>query len=256
MKNIELNESTLLSIAQFQADTFKAKGVEGVGKMRCLQSLCQHFYSKPYEELKSTIFANTDTNSEDHEHCNVVVLRYTTDLTIVAVNGKAEHAFCNTDYHRYDIKEIEELASQVAKTNNTSWRTVNLPMALHEDDAQGASAVIQLAKDMNVFDHKETLFEQLQEDDITVLINGNVSAYALDGDMDIHLQDESESDEADTMNTCIWHTETYGKDGDYHEYFLTLKEIANAKPTGERNTWIVNYEISPVAFVDLTIKVR
>ena len=256
MKNIELNESNLLSIAQFQADTFKAKGIEGVGKMRCLQSLCQHFYSKSYEELKSTIFANTDTSSDDHEHCNVVVLRYTADLTIVAVNGKAEHAFCNTDYHRYDIKDIERLAAQVAEINNTSWRTVSLPLALPEEDAQGASAVIQLVDDMNIFDHKKTLFELLQEDDVTILINGNISPYTLDGDMDLHLQEESESDDADTMNTCVWHTETYGNNGDYHEYFFTLNEIANAKPTSEPNTWVISYEISSEEKVAVIIKIR
>ncbi len=239
MKQIELNEATLLDTAQAVANSFKSKGVKGAGKMRCLQALCQHFYSKPYEELQKTIFSEQTLPVSNHSHCRVVILRYTTEMTVLTMDGEFIQSFCEDTYFGNNgFLEAQRVASVMASANSTSWRSVALPLALSEDDAHDESNIVELAHSLQIFDYKKTLFEQLSDDDISILINRNICPYTLNGDMDIDLQ---ESDEHDVMDTCIWYAETTDKSGKLREYYFTLKEIASAKPAALPNRWTVNY---------------
>jgi len=249
MNTIELNESTLLSTAQALATTFKNKGVEGAGERRCLQALCQHFYSKPYEELQKTLFSGSEVTQGDeslchsyHSHCRVVILRYTNEISVLTMDGEFVKSFYANTESACDFADIQKKAATMAVLNETSWRTVLLPMALNEDDAQDEANIIELAHTLQIFDFKETLFEQLLGDDIRILIDRSACPCSLDGDMDLHLQEKAEEDDEDTLDTCIWHAEFTDSKGEPREYFFTLKEIAEAKPAALPNRWEVNYE--------------
>lgn len=241
MKTIELNEATLLATAESMATTFKKKDVKGAGKMRCLQALCQHFYSKPYEELQKTLFQKDATTSVgNYPHCRVVVLRYTTEITVITLDGEFyTSSYENTDNERSFFVMLEEAAT-LAGLHKTAYRSVNLPLALTEDDAQDENNIIGLADDLSIFDYKETLYEQLLGNDIRILVDGSRCPYSLDGDMDDHLQETVEEDD-DVFDTCIWHAEFTDYAGVGREFFFTLKEIAQAQPTELPNQWKVNY---------------
>lgn len=240
MKSIELNEAALIATAESLAATFKQKDVKGAGKMRCLQALCQHFYSKPYEELQKTLFAsNASSSTTNSPDCRVVLLRYTTEIAVLTLDGEFyTSSYSNTDTER-DFEHMTQDAARLATLHKTEYRVVALPEALSEDDAQDENNIIALAQYMHIFDYKETLFEQLMDDDIKILIDGSLCPYTLDGDMNDHLQESI--DEDDVFDTCIWHAEFTDNQGVAREFFFSLEDIAKAKPCSNPKCWLVPY---------------
>jgi hypothetical protein len=242
MPSINIDQEKVQDIARKQAQFLKSRNANGAGYNILLQSLCQALFSMPYEEAQKTILVPDQEpliTYAHYPHCHVVILQYGTEKAVLTLAGKL-HAEYSIDMN-YSINDVELEAATLAQTQKTSWRKVALPMALNEDQSNNSNEIIALAKKMQIFDFKETLFEQLCGNDIRITINKNACPYSLDGDMDYNLQSAIEEEDIDPFVTCIWHAEyNSSHSSDRFEHFFTLGDIASAKPSVLPNRWIVS----------------
>jgi hypothetical protein len=191
MTNITINQETIQKIAKDVAAFLSEKGAKKAGYNRCLQGLSQSLFSKSFEEAQKTdLLAHSEQPLilSRYSHCNVVILQYGVDISIITLNGQPVVSSYGGTYSELPSHNIDQIASSLASRHKTAWRRVALPMALSEEDAKDTINIINLAKRMQIFDFKETLFEQLCGNDLRIMINKSACPYTLDGDMDERLQ--------------------------------------------------------------------
>jgi len=234
MKKITITTDMLKDIAKHNADFLQSHGVDGASYNRLLQAQSQYFFGKPYEAALKTDLVHSQSANEDT--CRVVLLHFPNHDPILTLDG--EYFYGNSSELLRQL-EVRDQAIQLSRTLNTGWREVILPQALSDDDAEDDNNIIGLAAQLGIFDHKETLLEQLM-DGKEVLVHQNKSPYGIDSEMNENLMGAIEED-SNPMDVIVWHVEFHHSlTGEPIECFFTLNDIAKAKPiNGNTADWLV-----------------
>ena len=194
---------------------------------QCLQMLSQSLYSKPYEEIKATLFENTESDNF------VVVLKYGSEK-ILTLNGE----YVSQLNIGTEIEETENAlfstAESLAIQHGTSVKTVDIPEIL--GDEWDTHEVIDLAEKMGYFQHKTTIFDLLEDHDNHILINGSKNYYRMDGDF---VDEMINCYDDDPLGTIVWHPELFNSEGEKLEFYISFEELCNAT-TKDGKQWIIN----------------
>lgn len=221
MKNF--NENSFKKSAKNLSVEIEKRTGNKVSHMQSIQILSQALFSKPYEEIKETLF------KEKEEKQEVIVLVEAGSATILY----DENGWVSGDYPGTDMcigeKAFKKEAETLANKLNAKLIQMQIPVADMEDYED--DDVFNRIQYMNLFHPEDSLIFQLAKCDFNMIVvnsmhckNGLNSDWVTDVENDYH--------------NCIWYPEMKDDMGGFYEFFFSFEEICNSKKTGE-NEWLI-----------------
>ena len=221
MKNF--NENSFKKSAKNLSVEIEKRTGNKVSHMQSIQILSQALFSKPYEEIKETLF------KEKEEKQEVIVLVEAGSATILY----DENGWVSGDYPGTDMcigeKAFKKEAETLANKLNAKPIQMQIPVADMEDYED--DDVFNRIQYMNLFHPEDSLIFQLAKCDFNMIVvnsmhckNGLNSDWVTDVENDYH--------------NCIWYPEMKDDMGGFYEFFFSFEEICNSKKTGE-NEWLI-----------------
>tara|TARA_B100000700_G_scaffold69353_2_gene76898 strand:- start:14265 stop:14999 length:735 start_codon:yes stop_codon:yes gene_type:complete len=192
---------------------------------QCLQLLSQSLTSKPFEEVKSTLF-----NEENNQDIGSVVIFSYGSESILTSNGEYIKQLCVGSDDEITYNELYEIAELLANEKRTHIREFELPEIL--DNEWQIDDVIHLADILGYFKYKTPLIEIIEEaNNILIEVNGLkfLAPNNLNGDWYDTIED------TENFKDVVWFLEYQDQDFNFSEFYLTLQNIGNAKKISNTN---------------------
>lgn len=187
---------------------------ENLTSAKMLQMLSQSMFSKPYEEVKETIF--------EKEISKTYILFHNESAYLLTKNNLI---FLDNELLDKDklIKKANAVSKKIIKIDNVIFNS--LPNVLASGEANDGKETTYkdakfIAKLLGYFSKKTNLFN-LVDDFSGFKINGSLFEYSISGDWF-----ESVSNEG--VDTCIWFIEFFDEDNNFYEHYFSLREICEA----------------------------
>ena len=198
-----------------------------------LQELSSILFQKPYEEIKATIL-NSNGEKNGNNTKNTVVILQAAEESILVVNGE----YVAGDFPRTDMemgyKNLWLMGQSIAKEKNT--HLVHLPVPIYDIENFETDDVINRAEKMGFFNPEGSLFKTLlTKTDVIYMVNNIQNPYPMDGEWMEQVEEEGE-------DAVVWHMEME-KDYEKYEFYVTFKELCEAKKVDER-TWVIPNKIN------------
>lgn len=207
-----------------------------------LQELSDILFQKPYEEIKATILNSNGEKKNDNK--NTVVILQAAEESILVVNGE----YVAGDFPRTDMemgyKNLWLMGQSIAKEKNT--HLVHLPVPIYDIENFETDDVINRAEKMGLFNPEGSLLKTLlTKTDVIYMVNNIQNPYPMDGEWMEQVEEEGE-------DAIVWHMEME-KDYEKYEFYVTFKELCEAKKVDER-TWIISNRINMNETCDIELK--
>lgn len=222
MKNF--NENSFKKSAKNLSVEIEKRTGNKVSHMQSIQILSQALFSKPYEEIKETLF------KEKEEKQEVIVLVEAGSATILY----DENGWVSGDYPGTDMcigekafkKEAEIFASKLGA------KLVEMQIPVADMEHYEDTDVFNRIQYMNLFNPEDSLIFQLTKCDFDMIIVNNMYCkFGISSDWINEVENGG-------YHNPIWLPEMKDGMGGFYEFFFSFEEICNAKKTDEKE-WLI-----------------